>query len=126
MEAMLLSIPGVESFLQASTTTATHLWSTFSQFINNSERSKREIMPEQIADFIQQVMSRIPAEYRTGSSSLEVSLHLLGTLAFHTRLADIRYSSLIDDFARMLQEPIHAALLVLVPLLDNTLILVTS
>ncbi|XP_042215405.1 uncharacterized protein LOC121861588 isoform X1 [Homarus americanus] len=126
LEAMLLSIPGVEHLMEASTVAAANLWSTLTRLARPSLRNKREISHDQIVEFIQQVMSRIPVGYRMGSSSLEVSLRLLGTHALHVRLANFRYSSPFSALADMLQPPLHAALAVFAPLLDNTLTMVTS
>nr|XP_045591909.1 uncharacterized protein LOC123753944 [Procambarus clarkii] len=123
VETMLVSLPGLEGLLQAA---AAYLWSTASRLTPHAFRSKRQITHEQIADFIQQVMSRIPAEYRAGSSSLEVCVHLLGTQMVHLRLSDLRYSALLEAATNALQTPLHAVVLTLVPLLDNTLTLVTS
>lgn len=55
-----------------------------------------------------QVMTRIPAAYRTNISSVELCLRLLDTHALHLRLEDLRYSSPLDALARSLQSPLRA------------------
>ncbi|XP_047496155.1 uncharacterized protein LOC125043864 isoform X2 [Penaeus chinensis] len=125
VEAMLLSLPGMESILGAASHALNQAWAAIYNLVEDSIKNKREVTQDQIAEFIQQVLSRIPAEYRAGMSSIEVSLRMLGTHAFHARLADLHTMSLRDALAHFLQSPIQTALSDLAPLLDNTFTMAT-
>lgn len=63
--------------------------------------------------FTHQVMTRIPAAYRTNTSSVELYLRLLGTHALHLRLGDLRYSSPLDALLTRLQHPLNVAVRIL-------------
>ncbi|XP_069992141.1 uncharacterized protein [Penaeus vannamei] len=126
VEAMLLSLPGMESILEAASHALKQAWTAIHSLMEESIKSKREVTQDQIADFIQQVLSRIPAEYRAGMSSIEVSLRMLGTHALHARLADLHSMSLRDVLTHLLQSPIQTALSDLAPLLDNTITMATA
>lgn len=127
LEAMLLSVPLVDELLHAAAAAASQLWATASRMAGSGgSRSRRDAVQEQITQFIEQVMTRIPAAYRTNTSSVELYLRLLDTHALHLRLEDLRYSSPLDALFTRFQPPLSAALVALAPLLDNTLTLATS
>ncbi|KAK7071872.1 hypothetical protein SK128_018548, partial [Halocaridina rubra] len=125
LEAMILNLPGVEELFRYVSGKATGLWSHFASFAQKALRNKREITHVQIAEFIDHVMSRIPADYRSGISSAEVSLKILGQHALHVRLVDLHNTSIGDSLSRMIKGPLRAAVLGLMPLMDNTYTMAT-
>ncbi|XP_066983189.1 uncharacterized protein [Macrobrachium rosenbergii] len=125
LESMVLNLPGVKNLIDSAAHMARDLWDKASSFVKETFRTKREITHVQIAEFIDHVMSRIPAEYRSGASSIEVSLSLVGNHALHVRLSDLQNRSLLNDLGRALQEPIEATLLGLMPMIDNTFSMAT-
>ncbi|XP_045111567.1 uncharacterized protein LOC123504800 isoform X2 [Portunus trituberculatus] len=126
VEAMVMSVPWVEKVLQATGSAASQLWSIVSRMAGGKSREKRDVTHNQVTEFLQQVITRIPAAYRTKISTVELYLRLLDTHAFYFHLEDLRYSSPLEALATRLQAPLRAVLVALAPLLDNTLTLATS
>ncbi|XP_063886091.1 uncharacterized protein LOC135114231 isoform X2 [Scylla paramamosain] len=126
VEAMVLSVPWVEEMLHAAGSAASQLWSIVSRMAGSKSRDKRDVTHNQITEFLQQVITRIPAAYRIKVSTVELYLRLLDTHALYLHLEDLRYSSPLEALATKLQAPLRAVLVALAPLLDNTLTLATS
>lgn len=57
VEAMLLSLPGMESILETASHALRQTWTALYSLVEDSIKSKREVTQDQIAEFIQQVTS---------------------------------------------------------------------